>query len=385
MERRFVNEPPMKRVLVLNAGSSSLKWTVLREDRTVLASGNEAWAEEALAGRADQIGAALRRAPGFDLVGHRVVHGGLTFREAVVVDDHVRGELARLTDLDPEHLRLALAGVEAVAEAFPRVVQVAAFDTAFHATLPEAAAGYGLPFEWTERWGLRRFGFHGLSVAYAVERAGELLDAPASKLIVCHLGSGCSVTGVADGRSIDTTMGYSPLEGLMMATRSGSVDPGLLLRLQSRHGVGLQELRETLARRSGLLGVSGVSGDLREVLKAAEAGSSRARLAYERFVLSIRRALGGMAGALGGVEAVIFTGGIGENSARVRREAAGALAFAGLEIDEELNSRGAGDRRISRITSPIRALCIQSREDVAILEAVLRLHARADGLMKASR
>ncbi|MBZ0110902.1 MAG: acetate/propionate family kinase [Thermoanaerobaculia bacterium] len=360
-------------VLVLNTGSSSVKWTVLAADKTVLADGNEPWAAADSAARAEQLRATLEQAPAFDTAGHRIVHGGTLFREAVVIDRSVREALGALSDLDPEHMNASLAGIDAVSAAFPTVPQVAAFDTAFHSTLPEAAAGYGLPFEWTERWGLRRFGFHGLSVAYAVERTSELLAIPPSRLVVCHLGSGCSVTAVEAGRSIDTTMGFSPLEGLMMATRSGSIDPGVLIYLQQHCGVGLDELRETLTKRSGLRGVSGVSGDLREVLEAADGGSSRAQLAYERFVLSIRRALGAMAGVLGGVDAVVFTGGIGENSARVRRDATRALTFAGLELAEDADAPSDADRDIATPGSRIRVLVLRAREDLAILREVLHL------------
>ena len=363
----------MTRVLVLNTGSSSVKWTVLAADKTVLAGGSEPWAAEDSAARADQLRATLEQAPPFDVAGHRIVHGGTRFREAVFIDRSVREALGALFDLDPEHMHASLAGIDAVSAAFPALPQVAAFDTAFHATMPEAAAGYGLPFEWTERWGLRRFGFHGLSVSYSVERASELLGTPPSRLIVCHLGGGSSVTAVETGRSIDTTMGFSPLEGLMMATRSGSVDPGVLLYLQQHCEVGVDELRETLTRRSGLRGVSGVSGDLREVLEAADGGSSRARLAYERFVLSIRRALGTMAGVLGGVDAVVFTGGIGENSARVRRDATNALRFAGLELAEDANASSNADGDIAAPGSRVHVLVLRAREDLAILKEVLRL------------
>lgn len=369
----------MTRILVLNTGSSSVKWTVLASDKTVLAGGSEPWAAEDGAARVDQLRAVLQRAPTFDAAGHRIVHGGMRFREAVVIDESVRKELAGLSDLDPEHMHASLAGIDAVRTAFPTIPQVAAFDTAFHATMPEAAAGYGLPFTWTERWGLRRFGFHGLSVAYAVERATDILGAQPSRLIVCHLGGGCSVTAVKDGRSIDTTMGFSPLEGLMMATRSGSIDPGVLLFLQQHCNVGLDELRETLTKRSGLRGVSGISGDLREVLEAADRGSSRARLAYDRFVLSIRRALGAMAGILGGVDAIVFTGGIGENSARVRRDATSTLRFAGLELAEEAIAACNADRDIAAPGSRVRVLFVRAREDLAILKEVLRLQGRADG------
>jgi acetate kinase len=366
------------RVLVLNTGSSSLKWTVLSEDKTVLGGGSKPWVEEGSAARAGQIRAALAGAPTFDVVGHRVVHGGTRFRGSVVIDAEVRRELAELSILDPEHMRGSLAAVDAVDAAFPTVPQVAAFDTAFHATLPDAAAGYGLPFEWTERWDLRRFGFHGLSVAYAVRRASELLREAPSRLIVCHLGSGCSVTAIENGVSVDTSMGFSPLEGLMMATRSGSIDPGLLLYLLESCNVGIEELRETLTSRSGLLGVSGVSRDIRQVLEAADHGSARAQLAYDRFVLSIRRALGAMAGVLGGVDAVIFTGGIGENSPRVRQDASRALAHAGLEIAVDTNAAGNTDQDVAAPGSRIRVLVIRAREDLAILEEVLRLRRRPE-------
>ncbi|MCG8555467.1 MAG: acetate/propionate family kinase [Proteobacteria bacterium] len=372
----------MSRVLVLNAGSSSLKWSVLHSDTEVVAGANVAWRSQATEDRANQLQATLRRLPSFDRAGHRVVHGGSRFREAVAIDEPVRRGLAGIEHLDPEHMRPALAGIDAVASTFPEVVQVAAFDTAFHRTLPDAATGYGLPFEWSERFRLERFGFHGLSVAYAVERASELLGATLPRMVVCHLGSGCSLTAVERGRSLDTTMGFTPLEGPMMATRSGSIDPGLLCHLQTHCGITTEQLRDTLTRSSGLLGVSGVSSDLRQVLSAAQAGSARAQLAYDRFVLGIRRSLGAMVGVLGGIDVLVFTGGIGENSPRIRRCAARALAFAGLELDEAANASDAArratsseetDRVISRQGSPIAALVIRAREDLTILKEVLRL------------
>jgi acetate kinase len=360
------------RVLVLNAGSSTLKWTLLDgEDRATIDGGVEEWAGAPLERRGEQIRAALRRMARCDAVGHRVVHGGTRFSGPVIIDAAARTELETLAALDQVHMRPALAGIDAVSAEYPATMQVACFDTAFHATLPEAAAGYALPFEWTERWGLRRFGFHGLSVQYAVEQTSRLLGRTPAKLIVCHLGSGCSITAVANGRSIDTTMGFSPLDGVMMATRSGSLDPGLLLYLQARCGVGLKELRDALANRSGLLGVSGVSGDLRRVLAAADESLPRARLAYDRFILTLRRAVGAMAGVLDGVEALVFTGGIGENSARVRADVSAALAFAGLRL--QTDTRESGDRLISASDSHVSALVVQAREDLVILDGVLRL------------
>jgi acetate kinase len=356
-------------VLVLNAGSSTLKWTLLDgNDRSIVDAGSEEWTAPQLERRGEQIRATLRRVSRFDVVGHRVVHGGTRFTRATVVDAAVRAELEELAGLDPLHMRPALAGIDAVSAEAPTVKQVAAFDTSFHATMPAAAAGYALPFEWSERWGLRRFGFHGLSVQYSVERARVLLGRTPTRMIVCHLGSGCSITAVADGKSVDTTMGFTPLEGVMMATRSGSVDPGLLLHLQARCGVGVDELGDALANRSGLLGVSGVSGDLRRVLAS---DSPRARLAYDRFVWTLRRAVGAMAGVLDGVDALVFTGGIGENSARVRGDVAAALAFAGLRLEEEPGR--AGDRLISASGSRVAALVVLAREDLVILDEVLRL------------
>jgi acetate kinase len=360
------------RVLVLNAGSSTLKWTLLEgRDRTTIQSGEQEWS--ARDGRAQQVRATLREVSAFDAVGHRVVHGGTRFCHAVVIDREVRLALESLIDIDPLHMPAALAGVDAVSGEFPAVTQVAAFDTSFHAAMPEAAAGYGLPYEWSERWGLRRFGFHGLSIGYALARTRALLGLTPRRLIVCHLGSGCSVTALAQGQSVDTTMGFSPLEGVMMATRCGSVDPGLLLHLQSRQGIGVQELLDALENRSGLLGVSGVSADLRRVLEAAAAGAPRARLAYDRFVLSLRRAVGSMAGVLGGVDTLVFTGGIGENSAQVRVDVAATLEFTGLRLSSAADQASVPDRVISASGSAVAVLVVHAREDLMVLDEVLRL------------
>jgi acetate kinase len=370
------------RVLVLNAGSSTLKWALLDgRTRATLDAGSDAWAAPALERRAAQLMDTLRAIGGCDAVGHRVVHGGARFRDAVAIDQAVRAELETLSALDPLHMRPALAGIDAVSAALERVPQVAAFDTAFHASIPDAA-GYALPRDWTERFGLRRFGFHGLSVEYAVARSAALLGALPARLVVCHLGSGCSITAVARGRSLDTTMGFTPLDGVMMATRSGAVDPGLLLHLQAR-GVGVDELADALANRSGLYGVSGVSGDLRRVLAAADAHDARAQAAYAQFIWSLRRAVGAMAGVLDGVDAIAFTGGIGEHSARVRSDVAAALRHAGLRLDERHQDPArcaiddprddAGDGVISAADSLIAALRIVAREDLVVLDAVTRV------------
>jgi acetate kinase len=372
----------MSRVLVLNAGSSTFKWALfdapgggaaLANEPRALASGSEGWAAPGLDQRAEQVKKRLRSVSAFDAVGHRVVHGGARFTGPTIVDDAVRAELETLSALDPLHMRPALAGIDAVSAEAPRAVQVASFDTSFHAGLPDAAAGYALPYEWSERWGLRRFGFHGLSVAYSVRRAEAMLGRTPARMIVCHLGSGCSITAVAKGRSIDTTMGFSPLEGVMMATRSGSIDPGLIIHLQTQRGVSVSELGDVLSSRSGLLGVSGVSGDLRQVLAAADTGAPRARLAYDRFIWTLRRAVGSMAGVLDGVDTIVFTGGIGENSGRVRADVAFALGFAGLRLSDEPAQPNKDDRLISTADSIVTALLVHAREDLVILADVLRL------------
>jgi acetate kinase len=354
-------------VLILNTGSSTFKWALLSDDEQFLGTGSEEWSADDALTRKAQIEARLRAIPPCRAVGHRIVHGGLIFEDSVVVDDGVRRELESLLTLDLLHMRPALSALDAARDAFPRALHVAAFDTAFHRTLSKAAAGYALPTEWTQRWGLRRFGFHGLSVSWSVDWVRRNLQPFPKRLIVAHLGSGCSVTAVLDGRSVDTSMGFTPLEGMMMGTRAGSVDPGLLLYLQTHHGVTALELEDVLTTRSGLLGVSGVSADLREVLKAADEGNSNAWLAYDRFIFSARRAVGAAVGVLGGVDALVFTGGIGEHNARARREIAAAIES--LDLDE--SAAGAGDEGlISSTSSRIRAAVVKAREDLVLLREV---------------
>ena len=342
----------MQQVLILNAGSSSLKWLVLETDgETVRQEGAASWTGHEQGRHEREIAAALEQVTAVDAIGHRVVHGGRRFQQAVMVDDSVRQAIRELAELAPLHNPVALAGIEAATARFPNVPQVAAFDTAFHASLPEAAAIYPLPWDWTERWGLRRFGFHGLSVQYALGRATELLGAQPRRLIVCHLGAGCSVTAVADGRSVDTSMGFTPLEGLMMARRSGSVDPGLLLYLLEHQGVSVSELDHALNEQSGVEGVSGVSADMREVLAAADQSSARARLARDMFVHRVGSTIGAMATALNGVDALVFTGGIGEHSVPIRDAVCARLGFL----------------------RPFEMLVIPAREDLSILREVVRV------------
>ena len=359
------------RVLVMNAGSSTLKWTLLDDrDRSTLGAGSAAWSSPRFERRSAQIGRVLDTIEGVDAIGHRVVLGGTQFRDTVIIDDSARAGLESLAALDRLHMMPALAGIDAATVRFPGVTQIAAFDTSFHANLPDAAAQYAIPFEWSERWGLRRFGFHGLSCDHALDRTKAFLGCTPAKMIVCHLGSGCSITASADGRSVDTTMGFTPLDGVTMSTRSGSVDPGLLLHLVEHCGVGIEDLREALETRSGLLGLSGLSGDLRAVLAS---DSPRARLAYEQFTWTLRRAVGAMAGVLGGVDALVFTGGIGENEPRVRADVSSALAFAGLRLTNDVPSTA--DRLLSASDSRVAVLLVHAREDLVVLREVLhRLH-----------
>jgi acetate kinase len=361
-------------ILALNSGSSSLKWTLLDPSTEgVLADGNATW-EETEGGRHEaELTAALRDLPDVDAVGHRVVHGGDRFREAVLVDAAVRTGISELAELAPLHNPAALAGIEAAAQRFPGVPQVAVFDTAFHATIPDPAALYPLPWEWTQDWRLRRFGFHGLNVQYVVRRASEMLGRLPARMVVCHLGSGCSVTAVADGRSVDTSMGFTPLEGLMMGRRSGSVDPGLLLHLLGQRGLNLEALDAGLNEQAGLFGVSGVSADMRDVLAAVDNDNERARLALDMFVHRLISTIGGMVAVLGGLDALVFTGGTGEHSPSIRAAVAARLAYIGLALDEGANQRAQADADLTGAASTARVLVVAAREELTILNEVKRL------------
>ncbi len=302
---------------------------------------------------------------GVDTVAHRVVHGGSRFSGPVRVSEAVMRELEELTELAPLHQPPALEGMRLLRRLLPDAAEYACFDTAFHHALPAAAATYALPAEWRERFGLRRYGFHGLSHAYAARRAAEMLDWPGLRVVTCHLGSGASLAAVAGGRSLDTTMGFTPLEGMVMATRAGSVDPGLLLWLQGQGRVELAELNDALERRSGLAGLAG-TGDMRQVLARREQGDSSADLAFEVYVHRLRAGIAAMAAALGGLDALVFTGGVGEKAAPVRSAAAGGLGFLGVAIDEARNRGARPDADISSAAAAVPSLVIQAREDLEI-------------------
>ena len=360
----------MTSVLVVNAGSSSLKLRVLGpDDSVVTALDLSPWD-----GGPDDpaLRRFLRGLEGVGVVGHRVVHGGQRFTGPVLIDDAVVAGIGDLTDLAPLHQPRALAGIEATRSALPAVPGVACFDTAFHATLPPAAASYALPLDWTRRFGLRRFGFHGLSHAYAAGRAEELCtenSAERLRVVTCHLGAGSSLAAVKNGVSVDTTMGFTPLEGLVMATRSGTVDPGLVLWLLRHGGLTLDEVSDGLEFSAGLAGLAelaGGSGDLRDVRLAAARGNPRARLAIEVHAHRLRAGIAAMAAALGGLDTLVFTGGIGEHQAETRAEAAAGLGFLGVAVDESRNATARPDCDISAPGAPVRTLVIAAREDIEV-------------------
>ena len=360
------------RVLVVNAGSSSLKLRVLGPGDELVASRDL----PATHGQVDQ--GVLREAVGevdrLQAVGHRIVHGGTEFSEPVRIDQAVERRLRALNDLAPLHQPRSLAALDAVTALLPDLPAVACFDTAFHAGMPAAAATYALPRAWRERWGLRRFGFHGLSHAYAARRAAELVGRPAEQLriVTCHLGAGASLTAVLGGRSVDTTMGFTPLEGIVMATRSGSVDPGLVLWLLQHEDQSADQVAETLEHRSGLEGLAG-NADMRAVLEAMAAGEADATLAVEVYVHRLCGAVAAMAAAAGGIDLLVFTGGVGENAPEIRRLACERLGWLGVGVDAASNAGGSGDRDFSSAGATVRTVVVTAREDLQIAREVRRV------------
>ena len=352
------------RVLVVNAGSSSLKLRVLHGGLSVLASDDL----ELPAGRVepDAVAGALARLPAADAAGHRVVHGGPWYSGPARVDADVEARIGELRTLAPLHQDRALAGIVAVRAVRPELPAVACFDTAFHSELPVAAAAYALPADWVERHGLRRYVFHGLSHAHVARRAGELVGSGGLRVVSCHLGAGASLAAIHDGRSVDTTMGFTPLEGLVMATRSGSVDPGLLLWLLREGGVSAAELEAGLEHRSGLLGLCGTA-DMRALLARDD---DRARHGLAVYVHRLRAAIASMAAAMDGLDVLAFTGGVGERSATVRAAAAAGLGFLGIVLDEGRNAAAVCDADVGAAQSAVRVFALEAREDAEIAREV---------------
>ena len=392
-------------ILVLNCGSSSIKYQLFEMPaRTRLAKGlieriGEGQADIVFedergkhqeniraANHDDGIAAILDRLvsgsrlgnsgqPAIAAVGHRVVHGGEEFRAAVVIDDSVLAAIEKVSRFAPLHNPPNVAGIRGARQVLPDAPQVACFDTAFHATIPQVAHIYALPYELYERLGVRRYGFHGISHHYVMQRAGAMLGINEAKLncITCHLGNGCSVTAIRNGQSVDTSMGLTPLEGLVMGTRCGDIDPAILFYLAD-NGYDVQELNELCNKKSGLLGVSGLSNDMRSLVEAAENGNERARLAIGLFCYRLKKYIGAYWASLGRVDAIVFTGGIGENAAAIREQVCAGLEPLGITIEAQANLAASGhESRVSADNSQVKLLVIPTDEEGAIAAETYRL------------
>jgi acetate kinase len=394
-------------ILVLNTGSSSVKFSVIEtQGEQLVLSGQADWQSmparfvlhrpgveplratlqadthtDAVTHMLEEITPMIGDLGNLGAVGHRVVHGGDKYTQAVRIDNAVKKDLAELSDIAPLHNALNLEGIRAAEKSWPGVPQVAAFDTAFHATLSEPAHTYAIPHSWTTDWKLRRYGFHGLSHAYCSKQAAELLGRPADevRLIICHLGNGCSMSAVRDGACLDTSMGFTPLDGLVMGTRSGSVDPGLLLHVLRHKGVTAEDLDRILNHESGLLGVSGVAADMRRVLQEARTGHEGARLALEVYVRRVRQTIGAMFVTLGGLDALVFTAGVGENAVEIRAAVCDGLGCIGLELDAHANQQCQPDADVASMASDARILVIATREDLTIAREAAKLLGQPTG------
>lgn len=387
------------KILVLNAGSSSLKYQlIIPEEAKVLAKGlvdriglagatltHESFdkptiklsgeildhriaIEHVLTILLSPEHGVLKDKHEIDAVGHRVVHGGEAFSGSVLITSEVIMEMTRCIDFAPLHNPPNLKGITAAKQLLPDVPQVGVFDTAFHQTMPPSSYIYGIPYILYKRHGIRRYGFHGTSHRYVAERAAQILSKPLTelKLITCHLGNGSSIAAVKFGKSIDTSMGFTPLEGLLMGTRTGDMDPAIILHIMSKEGLTVSEMNSMLNKHSGVLGVSGLSSDMREIEQNYH-NNERVRLAFDIFVYRIKKYIGAYAAAMGGVDAVIFTAGIGENSSMVREKACQDLEFLGIKIDQQKNSQTRKKEEI--ITTPssrVKVIVIPTNEELVI-------------------
>ncbi|MCL6518826.1 MAG: acetate kinase [Armatimonadetes bacterium] len=399
-------------VLVVNAGSSSLKYQLIdMSNEKVMAKGiverigesgangaeltHEAFGKKRLkvkANIADHMQAmrlvfdtlineetgSIKDISEISAIGHRVVHGGETFFDSVIIDDKVVDTIARLTQLAPLHNPPNLMGIEAAMRIMPNVPHVAVFDTAFHHTLPRHAYIYALPYEFYQKHGVRRYGFHGTSHKYVSSRAIKMLmaqgkDKESLKIITCHLGNGASMAAVVGGKSIDTSMGLTPVEGLVMGTRCGDIDPAIIPFLQKELGYSADDIDNIINKKSGLLGISGISNDMRDIVAEAEAGHKRSQLALDIFCYRIRKYIGAYVAAMGGLDAIVFTAGIGEHSPTVRARICEGLEFFGIELDAEKNAVCQGECDISKETARTRVLVIPTNEEIAIARETVRI------------
>ncbi len=393
-------------ILVINCGSSSIKYQLInRKKRNVSAKGllekigkanssqihyvkgkvvkkqdklanYEEGLRSILALLLDGKKGAIKDASGISVVGHRVVHGGEDFFHSVLIDDEVIKTIKSHISLAPLHNPPNLAGIKAARSLLPDVPQVAVFDTAFHQTLPEKAFLYALPYEYYEKYRIRRYGFHGTSHRYIAKRVAKFLKKPLKelKIITCHLGNGCSITAINEGRSIDTSMGFTPLEGLVMGTRCGDIDAAAVLFLMEKENFTTAQMDNLLNKQSGLLGISGISNDSREVEKWAGKGNQRAKLASEVFTYRIKKYIGAYSAVLGGLDALVFSAGIGENDADIRNKICQGLEFFGVYLDRKKNrARSKASRSISTEKSPVKVLVIPTNEEEMIAEETWRV------------
>lgn len=387
-------------ILVLNCGSSSLKYMLIKmEQEKIIAKGiiekigspasiinhtvydNEhiKYAKEipthqkainiALNNLTHKKFGVIKSKSEISAIGHRVVHGGEKFSKATIVTEEVKNDIRDCIELAPLHNPHNFRGINAAEKLFPGIPQVAVFDTAFHQTMPDYAYIYALPYSEYQNHKIRRYGFHGTSHYYVSERAAQLSNTELKnlKIISCHLGNGCSICAIKNGKSIDTSMGYTPLEGLVMGTRCGDIDPEIIIHLVSKEGFSLAEINSLLNKHSGLAGISGVSGDIREILKHAEKGNNRAKLALNIFAYRIKKYIGSYYFVLGGIDALVFTGGIGENASLIREKILEDLGFLKIILDAEKNEKAVGkEMLISSFESEVKIFCIPTNEELVI-------------------
>lgn len=381
--------------LILNSGSSSLKFHLAHvKNKTIIAHGMADWAGDKCVYKLQSQEVDFQSTLSFSgaspcfhhllndlksrfqnevsqlaIIAHRVVHGG-NLAHATILDSNTLDEIKDASTFAPLHNPPALEIIHEAFKLLPEIKQMACFDTAFHSTMPKEAYTYPIPHSWTENFKLRRYGFHGLNYAWCSTKAGLMLGPGKTRLVICHLGHGASACAVNDGKSIHTTMGLTPLEGLMMGTRSGTIDPGIIFHLAHRQNVSTAEIEKSLLKNSGLLGVSGKSADMRLVISLAQQGDERAKLAIEMYCLRVRQAIGALSATLGGLDGLIFTAGVGENSPVIREKVIAKLAFLGLELDPELNNNCKPDCDISAANSKTRILVLTAREELQILNEI---------------
>jgi len=398
--KKYLSCRNFMKILVLNSGSSSIKYQLFETQKSsVIAKGmvekigmaeslltnerddgdkallkgeivdHQAGIEYVLGVLISEQHGSLKSLDEIEAVGHRVVHGGETFHSSALINDEVIRKIEECSDLAPLHNPPNLEGIYAISEFLPDTPQVAVFDTAFHQTMPKFAYMYAIPYSLYKKYGLRRYGFHGTSHQYVSRRACELLnvDYYMQKIITCHLGNGASITAINHGRSVDTSMGLTPVEGMIMGTRSGDLDLGVLTFIIDKEELGVHEANTLINKHSGMLGISGVSSDMREVEKAADEGNNRARLALEMYNYRIIKYIGSYSAAMGGVDIIVFTGGIGENAERVRESVCAKFKFLGLEFDAEKN-RGLHRKEaiISKKDSKVQVLVVPTNEELVI-------------------